>query len=257
MQHTTRWMVAGLIVAGLLSACGQTPAATVDKPEPAAVKPIAGTDLNEVTLVAEAAQRLNIQTAAVRDEQVTRKRTVGGEVVTAPGATTASGTTSRVASASKVWVRVPLSTGDLDKIDRSQPATILPLVKTAAAQGVSATLDDSPAAANGTGANAALYYAVEGSKHNLIPGNRVRVELVLAGSGMQRTVIPYSSLIYDLNGDTWIYTNPAPLAFVRERVTVDYIDGDNAVLTEGPSAGTAIVSVGVAELYGTEFGVGH
>lgn len=255
MQHNTRWLAAGLIITGLLSACGQTPAATVSKPEPAEVKPIEGTDLNQVTLVAQAAQRLNIQTTAVRDEQVTRKRTVGGEVVTSPGATT-SGNTSRVASASKVWVRVPLSVGDLDKIDRGQPAMILPLVKTADTTGVSARLDRSPAA-NGTEANQALYYTVEGTKHNLTPGSRVRVELVLAGSGMQRTVIPYSSLIYDLHGDTWIYTSPAPLTFVRERVTVDYIDGDNAILAEGPGAGTEIVSVGVAELYGTEFGVGH
>lgn len=255
MQRNKPWIVAGLIVAGLLSACGQTPAATVSKPEPAEVKPIAGTDLSEVTLVAEAARRLNIQTAAVRDEQVTRKRTVGGEVVTSPGATTASGTTSRVASASKVWVRVPLSAGDLDTIDRSQPATILPLAKTADTKGVGAKLDDSPAAANG--AAEALFYAVEGTDHGLIPGNRVRVELVLAGSGMQRTVIPYSSVIYDLHGETWVYTNPAPLTFVRERVEVDYIDGDNAILAGGPNAGTQIVSVGVAELYGTEFGVGH
>ena len=32
---------------------------------------------------------------------------------------------------------------------------------------------------------------------------------------------------------------------------------DLAVLTGGPAAGTAVVSVGAAELYGTEFGVGH
>lgn len=251
MQRNTSWLVAGLIVAGLLSACGQTPAATVSKPEPAAVKPLGGTDLSEVTLVPEAAQRLNIQTAAVRDEQVTRKRTVGGEVVTSPG------TTSRVAGSSKVWVRVPLSAGDLDKIDRSRPATILPLAKTADTTGVSAKLDTSPAAANGTGGDAALYYAVAGTKHGLIPGNRVRVELVLAGSGMRRTVIPYSAVIYDLHGETWVYTAPAPLTFVRERVEIHYIDGDNAILARGPSAGTQIVSVGVAELYGTELGVGH
>jgi hypothetical protein len=70
-------------------------------------------------------------------------------------------------------------------------------------------------------------------------------------------VIPYSSVIYDLHGDTWTYTSPEALTFVRHPINVDYIEGDVAVLTDGPSPGTAIVIVGAAELYGTEFGVGH
>jgi multidrug efflux system membrane fusion protein len=44
---------------------------------------------------------------------------------------------------------------------------------------------------------------------------------------------------------------------VRERITVDDIEDGRAVLTDGPAVGTAVVSVGAAELYGTEFGVGH
>jgi hypothetical protein len=33
--------------------------------------------------------------------------------------------------------------------------------------------------------------------------------------------------------------------------------GDYAVLTEGPAEGETVVSVGVAELFGAEFEVGH
>ena len=72
----------------------------------------------------------------------------------------------------------------------------------------------------------------------------------------QRTVIPYSALIYDLHGDTWAYTNPAPLTFVRQRIRVDRIDADVALLSDGPPVGTAVVTVGAAELFGIEFGVG-
>lgn len=71
-----------------------------------------------------------------------------------------------------------------------------------------------------------------------------------------RLIMPYSALIYDLHGGTWVYTSAAPLTYVRQQVMVDYIEGDRAVLTEGPQAGTTVVTVGVAELYGADTGVG-
>ena len=64
-------------------------------------------------------------------------------------------------------------------------------------------------------------------------------------------------MLYDAKGGTWVYVAREPLSYVRERITVDDIEDDRAVLTGGPAAGTAVVSVGAAELYGTEFGVGH
>lgn len=82
-------------------------------------------------------------------------------------------------------------------------------------------------------------------------------EVSVKRSTILRKVVPYSSLIYDPQGQTWVYTSPEPLTFVRHYVTVDYIEGDMVVLSEGPSVGTVVASVGVAELYGTEFKVGH
>jgi hypothetical protein len=76
-------------------------------------------------------------------------------------------------------------------------------------------------------------------------------------SGTPLKVVPYSSLIYDPNGQTWIYTSPQPRTFVRHGVEVDYIEGDMVVLNDGPPIGTVVASVGAAELYGTEFRVGH
>ena len=75
------------------------------------------------------------------------------------------------------------------------------------------------------------------------------------GSGAGRaTVVPYGAVYYDVHGRTWVYTNPKPLVFVRDRVTIDRIDGDRVLLSEGPTLGTAVATVGVAELVGTEFG---
>jgi hypothetical protein len=70
-------------------------------------------------------------------------------------------------------------------------------------------------------------------------------------------IIPYASVIYDLKGATWVYTNPEPLTYVRHSVTVELISGHDAYLTDGPPVGTPVVVVGAAELYGAEKGVGH
>lgn len=90
---------------------------------------------------------------------------------------------------------------------------------------------------------------------------RLGIETVQVSSeeidGAPRQVIPYGAVIYDTKGATWAYTSPEPLTFVRHPITIDAIDGDRAVLSEGPADGTAVVSVGAAELYGTEYEVGH
>jgi len=71
-------------------------------------------------------------------------------------------------------------------------------------------------------------------------------------NGAKRTAIPYAAVIYDTTGATWVYLNPQPLTFVRHPVTVDTIKGDQAFLTDALPAGSAVVTTGVAELYGAE-----
>ncbi len=67
---------------------------------------------------------------------------------------------------------------------------------------------------------------------------------------------PYAALLYDVTGKTWVYTNPEPLAYVRHAVVVESIKGQHAFLKEGPPAGTSVVVIGVAELFGAESGLG-
>jgi len=86
--------------------------------------------------------------------------------------------------------------------------------------------------------------------------DNVRLEKI-PGSDSQRLVVPYSALIYDPQGTTWIYTSPQPRTFVRHKVNVDYIEGNLVILNDGPPEGTVVASVAVAELYGAEFGIGH
>ena len=70
-----------------------------------------------------------------------------------------------------------------------------------------------------------------------------------------RKIIPYSAVIYDLSGQAWAYVNTEPHTYVRQPITVDYSQGAMTVLKDGPAAGTAVVSVGAAELFGAETGV--
>ncbi len=73
----------------------------------------------------------------------------------------------------------------------------------------------------------------------------------------QETVIPYNAVIYGADGNTYTYTAPEPLSFVRQEISIDHVVGDSVMISDGPPAGTEVVTVGAAEVYGTEFEVAH
>ena len=85
---------------------------------------------------------------------------------------------------------------------------------------------------------------------------RLAIETVPVGQLGDAMTIPYGALLYDASGQAWAYTNPEPLVYVREAIEVERIDADVVVLADGPTPGTAVVTVGGAELYGVESGVG-
>ncbi|HEY2984123.1 MAG TPA: hypothetical protein VGJ38_08225 [Jatrophihabitantaceae bacterium] len=85
---------------------------------------------------------------------------------------------------------------------------------------------------------------------------RLGIETTPVRAAGRRTVVPYSALLYDAAGKTYVYTRPEAQVFMRESVTVDSVEAELVVLTAGPAAGTAVVSVGAAELYGLEKGIG-
>jgi|Tabmets5t2r1_1033131.scaffolds.fasta_scaffold115344_2 multidrug efflux pump subunit AcrA (membrane-fusion protein) len=72
-----------------------------------------------------------------------------------------------------------------------------------------------------------------------------------------RRIVPYSSVLYDLTGKTWVYISADPLTFFRGAVAVDTIKGDNVYLSDGPPAGTKVLAAGVPEVFGSEVKVGH
>jgi hypothetical protein len=86
---------------------------------------------------------------------------------------------------------------------------------------------------------------------------RVGLKTVAVRQNGQETVIPFGAVIYDAEGNAYAYTAPEPLIFVRKEIEIDRMEGNSAVLSDGPPAGTKVVTVGTAEVYGTEFEVAH
>jgi hypothetical protein len=85
--------------------------------------------------------------------------------------------------------------------------------------------------------------------------DRLELQTTTARKVSGQTVIDYAALIYDGQGVTWVYTAPEPLTFMRAQVVVDRIVGNDAYLRSGIPVGTRVVTVGAAEVYGSELGI--
>jgi hypothetical protein len=75
-----------------------------------------------------------------------------------------------------------------------------------------------------------------------------------AGDGA-REVIPYSAVVYDTDGSTWTFVNTSAGTYRREPITVNAVSGEVALLSAGPPVGARVVTVGAAELLGTEYNI--
>ncbi len=117
---------------------------------------------------------------------------------------------------------------------------------------------DAPQKEKEKGGGASHVSPIEGSKlKRVVLTKKAAERLDIKTAPVAADGIPYGALIYDVKGMTWVYTNPEPLAYVRHAVTVDSIKSGRALVKDGPPAGTLVVVVGAAELYGAELGTGH
>jgi hypothetical protein len=96
---------------------------------------------------------------------------------------------------------------------------------------------------------------VQRVKFDAVAAKRVGLKTAPIRQNGQGKIMPYAALIYDAEGKTYAYTAPEPLTYVRQEINIDHFDGDGVVLSDGPPVGTEVVTVGVDEVYGTEFEV--
>jgi RND family efflux transporter MFP subunit len=154
-----------------------------------------------------------------------------------------------------VWLRVPLYAGDVDTVDRRAPADVFPLGAESGAQGIVANPISAPPAADPTTAGIDLFYSLATQARSLNPGQRVTVRVPLR-TREESLIVPRAAVLYDASGGTWVYEARDGGVFVRHRVEIADVVGDAAVVRQGPAPGTRVVTVGAAELFGTEFGAG-
>lgn len=76
---------------------------------------------------------------------------------------------------------------------------------------------------------------------------------VLPVNNVAQLTVPYSAVIYDPRGGAWVYKNIAPLTYIRVAITINAIQGNNVIFSNGPPVGTPVVTVGATELYGAEY----
>lgn len=155
----------------------------------------------------------------------------------------------------RFWIRVPVYSGDLPKIDRSQKASISIMSDEAGSGPIYASPVQGPLRSDAVSASSDLYYEIDNKTGIFRSGQKVSVTLILKSTG-QGLVVPYSSIIYDMYGGNWIYVKSEPLVYIRTRVEVSHVSDTLAVLTRGVAPGDEVVYEGAAELYGTEFGGG-
>jgi RND family efflux transporter MFP subunit len=171
-----------------------------------------------------------------------------------PGQTVPSGAALfEVIDISTVWIRVPLPVGDVDAIDRTRAAQVGKLSAAPGARQSAAKPVAAPPSANPLAATVDVFYELPNLDGNLIPGQRLGVSVPLNDASESLTV-PWSAVVYDIHGGTWVYEQVGPHRYTRRRVVVSYTSGADAVLASGPSAGAKVVTAGVQELFGAETG---
>jgi hypothetical protein len=172
--------------------------------------------------------------------------------VTAPASAAAPAAASAPV-AGEVWVLVTLSPREWDRLAKDKPARLQALpTRDKLGKEILARPTGMPPLEDAKRSMLSLYYTVPGKDHGLALATRMRVELELAGAADKQKVVPYGAVFYDARGAAWVYVNSGPLAFERQRIAVERIVGDLAVLSEGPPVGTPVVTVGAALLYGAE-----
>lgn len=157
-------------------------------------------------------------------------------------------------SRSTIWLRVPIFATDAARVLRERSAEVRtldgagparlarPIAATPSASFIAGTVD--------------AYYAVDNRDHAYQLGQRVAVQLPLAGQA-DGLLLPASAIVRDIDGGEWVYRVMAPGEYRRTRIEVAHREAGQALLSRGLADGDEVVGRGAAELFGSEFGAGH
>jgi RND family efflux transporter MFP subunit len=178
------------------------------------------------------------------------------QINVAPRQTVAAGAELfEVISQNPVWVRVPVYVGDLATIDEQQPAQVEALGYTPGSSQHAAKPVQGLRLGDAHAASADLFFEMSNAGSQFRIGEKVGVMLAQKNAE-ESLLVPFSAILYDIHGGTWVYVKTAPQVYSRRRVELHHVVDGLAVLTRGPAAETEVVITGAAEIFGTEFGGG-
>jgi cobalt-zinc-cadmium efflux system membrane fusion protein len=152
-----------------------------------------------------------------------------------------------------LWVKVPVYVGDLDELNLSQPARITLLSGRHSEKDIFVKPANLPPTALPLAAAVDIYYELPNKARTFQPGQKVAVHVTLQGA-VQQVALPWSAVVHDIYGGQWVYEQTGERQYVRRRVDVGWVDGNWAAIRRGIQPGAKVVTAGVAELAGTEFG---
>lgn len=161
-----------------------------------------------------------------------------------------------VVTMTRVWIRVPIYVGQWREIDTAQAAMVAEFGQPTGTAARAAKYVAAPPTANPLATTVDVYYEIDNDDGTLYPGQKLAVTVPLQ-SRAKSLAVPFKAVLYDIHGGAWVYEQTDERVYVRRRVAVEYVDGDMAVLASGPEPGSKVVTDGAAEIFGTEFGVGH
>ncbi|MBS1828582.1 MAG: efflux RND transporter periplasmic adaptor subunit [Acidobacteria bacterium] len=175
------------------------------------------------------------------------------QILANPGqAVNAGAALFEIADLSTFWLRVPIYAGEAAGFNSNRNVRVETLsgAPIGEARPVPAPPTGDPLAAT-----VDFYFEAPAPRHNWKPGERVAV-IMLAGAAGQDLLVPYSAVVYDIQGGAWLYEQKEGHRFVRHRVLISHTAAGMAFLSLGPRAGTPVVVEAAAELWGVEFGAG-
>lgn len=152
-----------------------------------------------------------------------------------------------------LWLRVPVQGAELEQVRTQEAALWSPLGTRGEPH--SAPPIAAPPSANALAASVDCWYDLGQDGHGLRPGQRVGVQLKLRGE-LDVLVVPWSAVLFDAQGATWVYVAAGERTFERRRVEIERKVGDRAVIAAGLAPGSEVVAEAAAELFGVEFGAG-
>jgi RND family efflux transporter MFP subunit len=203
--------------------------------------------IDSINLEGEAGQQVPLIIEAPQAGMIRSQSAASGEVVAA------GAPLFEVMKFDPIWIRVPIYGGEIGDLAPNEPAEIFPLSANERTRSHPARAITAPPTAALLAATVDLYYELPNPEAQFRPAQRVTAKVKLTGTSEQ-LVVPWSAVIHDIHGGTWIYENTAPHTYVRRRVQVRHVADGLAVLEAGPPAGAKIVTTALMELFGAEFG---